>query len=279
MAHASGFMLASLLIYYSIRWIDTPKWKYSIVLGFVTGLLVLIRPVNMLLLLFPLLYHINSFGMLAKRCRLLFNHIGLLLIILCIAMLINLPQLIYWKYITGNYFFNSYVGERFYFAHPHLIEGLFGFRKGWLLYSPVFVFSLAGIILSYQVLKKFAVSISAILVLYIYVILSWWCWWYGGSWGLRAMIDFYPFLAVTMAVYFQWLYNKNSPLKKGGMAIMIVLIVLNLFQTLQYRWGIIHYDGMTKEAYLDAFFRIEKSPELEKLIQRPDYDKALKGEE
>jgi len=279
MAHATDFMLAAMFIYYSVKWLQVPRLKFVLLLGVVGGLLVLIRPVNILIFSFLLLYKIDSVNSLTERFKLFISNVGQLLIMVVIIFLVVLPQLMYWKFITGQYLFNSYVGESFYFAQPHLLDGLFGFRKGWLLYAPIMIFSLIGVIWMFRKKKEFALAVSVLFLVYTYVILSWWCWWYGGSWGLRAMIDIYPFLALGMAVYINRLYNEKVSFRKAGFSILIALIVLNLFQTLQYRWGIIHYDGMTKEAYTDALFRIEKSPDLEKLIKRPDYDKALKGVE
>jgi hypothetical protein len=104
----------------------------------------------------------------------------------------------YWKYITGELFFNSYVGEQFYFNNSHVLKGLFGFRKGWLIYTPIMLFSILGIYFLRNQLKHFFASISITLFIYIFVIFSWWCWWYGGSFGQRAMIDIYPLLAIPL---------------------------------------------------------------------------------
>lgn len=279
MAHAAGFALVTIMIYLFMKWMENPQIKHSILLGVVCGLMVLIRPVNILCLLFPLLFGLKGIAELWERLKFLLSNYLQIQIIVVVAFLVNLPQLVYWKIITGHFLFNSYVGERFYFSNPHLIEGLFGFRKGWLVYSPIMIFSLIGIMF----LKKYAQAFSSIILLlvpiYIYVVLSWWCWWYGGSFGLRAMIDIYPFLAISLAALVLVLHTGTMMGKKLLLSIMCILVVLNLWQTTQYRWGIIHHDGMTKEAYFDAFFRIEKSPEQEKFIKIPDYEKARLGKE
>lgn len=279
MAHAVDFMLCAMFIYHSIGWINQPEYIRSAKLGLIGGMLVLIRPVNILFFLFLALYKVASVNELIGRLKMFLSDYRKIGLMVFIAFLCFLPQMLYWKSITGNFLFNSYVGEQFYFNHPHLIEGLFGFRKGWLLYTPIMIFSLVGMVLLFKKHQDFAWPVLALTVIYIYIVLSWWCWWYGGSWGLRAMIDVYPFLAIAFAVYIQRVYKSGLKFKRSALGVLILLMVLNLFQTLQYRWGIIHYDGMTKEAYMDALFRLEKSPELEKLIQIPDYEKAKRGEE
>jgi hypothetical protein len=131
------------------------------------------------------------------------------------------------------------------------------------------IFSLIGMVMMFKARKEFSFPVSILFFIYTYVILSWWCWWYGGSYGLRAMIDIYPFLIMGLAVFI----NKMS-VNKAVMGILGVLILLNCFQMYQYRRGVIHFDSETEAAYLDGFFRVETSPNLQKLISPPDYEKA-----
>jgi hypothetical protein len=274
MSHAHTFCLACVFIWYSIKWLLKPDLKITIILGLTFGLIVLIRPVNILFILFPVFFGVTSLEGIKQRLFLFLKRMSLVLLMAALTFLVFLPQLVYWKYISGHYFFNSYIGEQFYFGHPHLIEGLFGFRKGWLLYSPIMIFSLIGIVILFKTKKEFSWPAAILFVIYTYVVLSWWCWWYGGSYGLRAMIDIYPFLIIAFAVFI----NKMI-LNKTVMSVLGILVLINCFQMYQYRRGVIHFDSMTKEAYMDALFRVKTSPNLEKLISPPDYEKARKGEE
>lgn len=274
MSHADTFCLASAFMWYVRKWLLKADLKTSIVLGLVMGLIVLIRPINILFVMFFVFFGVTNFNELKERLLLFLKHRLLVVVMTVLAILVLLPQLLYWKFITGHYFFNSYIGERFYFDHPHLIEGLFGFRKGWLLYSPIMIFSLIGLGMLFKSKKEFSRSTTILFLVYTYVVLSWWCWWYGGSYGLRAMIDIYPFLIIAMAVF----VNKTIR-NKAVMTIMGVLVAINCFQMYQYRRGVIHYDSMTKAAYIDALFRVETSPNLQKLISPPDYEKARLGKE
>ena len=191
------------------------------------------------------------------------------LVISCI-----LPQLLYWKWITGHYFFNSYIGERFYWMHPHLLEGLFGFRKGWLLYSPIMICSVIGMVMLFRYRKEFAWPVLILFCIYIYVIFSWWCWWYGGAYGLRAMIDIYPFLSIPFAVF----VNRITA-NRIIISVLIVLVLWNCFRMFQYRRGVIHFDGMNKEAFVKGLFKVERTEELQRYFKSPDYEAARKGKE
>jgi hypothetical protein len=154
------------------------------------------------------------------------------------------------------------------------MEGLFGFRKGWLLYSPIMIGSVIGMVLLFRERKEFGWATLGLFSVYIYVILSWWCWWYGGAYGMRAMIDIYPFLTIAFAVFINRIVSN-----KIVVGILIFLVMWNCFRMFQYRRGVIHYDGMNREAFVKGFFKTERTPELEKYFKSPDYAAALKGEE
>ena len=60
-------------------------------------------------------------------------------------------------------------------------------------------------------------------------------------------------------------------------------ISFNLFQTLQRRNLVIHWDSMSKESYWAFFTKIKMEKEedwerQENLLKKPDYNKARKGE-
>jgi hypothetical protein len=274
MSHQYIFFLFALFIWFSIRWHREQRWKYSIILGLVFGMIILVRPVNVLFILFFLLYDVKNVADLKGRMQLLWrNSLGLLLAGV-LAFLVFLPQLLYFKYVTGHYFFNSYIGEWFYFAHPHLAECLVGFRKGWLLYTPMMVFALAGLFFLKRNAKPFLVVSVLLTCLYFYILSSWWCWWYGGGFGWRAIIDLYPLLALPMAAFFAAVLYRKKWYSKTTTVFIVLFIILNLFQTIQFHYNIIHYDSMTAAAYVDSFGKLSGRNCDRSLLKSPDYEKA-----
>jgi hypothetical protein len=274
MSHSHSFCLGSIYIWYSIKWLERPVFRTSLIIGLVFGLMVLIRPVNLVLVVFMVLFKVTSWEGLKQRLMFFWNNKGLVLLMKLTVILCLMPQLLYWKWITGQYFFNSYIGERFYWGQPHLLEGLFGFRKGWLLYSPVMICSVIGMLLSFKDRKEFGWSTMGLFCIYCYLIFSWWCWWYGGSYGMRAMIDIYPFLSIAFAVFVNRYWSN-----KIIVSALTILVLWNCFRMFQYRRGVIHFDGMNREAFVKGFFKTERTPELEKYFKSPDYETAIKGEE
>ncbi len=277
MSHAVNFGLISCFIYYTIKWHQKVSLKRALLIGLIGGMVTLIRPINILVFLFFLLYNVKSFKGFSQKIKFFLKYKFRVLIIPITGFLIFLPQLFYWKFQTGSWFFNSYVGEHFFFNHPHVFYGLFSFRKGWLIYTPVMAFALIGIYTQYKAMKEFFYPVIFLVVIYVYVAFSWWCWWYGGSYGQRALIDIYPVLALPLAAILFNLQTASLNIKRVTYSLLTIFILLNLFQTMQAKWNTIHFDSMTKEAYLDAFLRLTKNPEREKFLKHPDIERARAG--
>ena len=282
MSHAYNFSLIAIFIYYSLKWHDKQSLKHVIILGLVGGLIILIRPVNLIIFIFPYLYQVKNIKELKQKTRFFIAHWKHLILIAFLVLLVIAPQLIYWKYVTGNWFFNSYVGERFYFSKPHIMEFLFSYRKGWLLYTPIMIFAIIGVILSYKYHRNYFYGTLIFLLLNIYILSSWWCWWYGGSFGMRPMIDIYALLAIPFALFIKWVTQKQIFVKIISSWVILYFINLNLFQTAQKRYNVIHWDSMTKDAYWTNFNKLKMKTAndwalLEKEIQPPNYEDAKKG--
>ena len=281
MSHAYTFSIACLLLYLIPKIYLQFNYKSALLLGALIGVLVLIRPTNLLFSLVVLLYGVNNLKSLKFRLIWLLNNKFKILFSICIAFSVYSFQLIYWKWSTGNWIFNSYVGEQFYFDNPQLMSFLFSYRKGWLLYTPIFIISFLGLYKMFKVKSKWTFPIIISLGLAIYIFSSWWCWWYGGGFGMRPMIDFYPLFIIPLGFILQ---STKKRLSRFFLIFTIFsCISLNLFQTLQKRHHVIHWDSMTKSSYWYFFFQHRMKSEKdwkvqETLLQTPDYKKAKKGE-
>ena len=113
-----------------------------------------------------------------------------------------------------------------------------------------------------------------ILIFACWVLFSWWCWWYGGGFGMRAMIEFYPLFAILLGASFQILFNLK--LKKLLYTIVCVCIGLNLFQTWQYSKTLIHWESMNQKAYFRVFLKTRFPENYDQLLKQPKVKCALK---
>lgn len=279
MSHTYSFFLFTALIYFTLKWHGFRSTSNAVALGIVGGLIVLVRPSNIIVFMIPLFYGVYNKETFLRKINLLKNNWHHLIIILFLVCLIFYPQLLYWKKATGQWFYYSYGSEGFYFNQPKIFKGLLSYRKGWFVYTPLMIFAVAGIPILFRKMKAFAYPLTLFFIINMYIVFSWWCWWYGGSFGMRALIESYAILAIPLALSINYIFKQKRWLQLSAALVIFLLISLNLFQTLQYRRTVIHWDSMTKEAYWAVFGTLTIPDNYQELIQIPDYDSALQGEE
>jgi 4-amino-4-deoxy-L-arabinose transferase-like glycosyltransferase len=276
LSHAYNFSLFACFIYLMIRWYEKSSIRRTIGLGILLGLISLIRPTNILILLFFLLYGIGSVREIPGRILFFIKKYPLILLMLLMVFLIWLPQFLYWKSVSGKYLFYSYRDEGFFFQNPQIIKGLFGYRNGWLLYTPMMIFAFLGLPVIYKKLRPFFAGILVFMFFNIWIVLSWWCWWYVGF-GNRAFIESYALLAIPLSAFFSIILKKKLFVKIPFFALFVFFVFLNIFQSFQYINGAIHFDSMNKAAYWENFCKTKPTGTYWQLLTKPDYEKAVKG--
>lgn len=273
MPHVYGFCLFSGFIYNTIKWYKTGAVKHVIYLGLLFGLITLIRPTNGVIVLFFLFYNITSFADIKNRLLLFKNKFFVLLLTLPLTLFVWAPQFWYWKIVSGNFMYYSYGDESFYFLDPRIIEGLFSFRKGWLVYTPMMIFAIVGIFFLKNKAKETKNAIIIFTTINLYIIFSWWCWWYGGSFGQRTIIASYALLAIPFASFIKWIEEKKAVFKWPFYAIAIFFIWLNIIQIYQFEKLSLHHDSMTSELYFKQFGKIDRIEGFLGYLDWMDYDK------
>ena len=277
MSHVYSFCLFNIYLFVTIKWNITPSWSNSIKLGLLTGLIILVRPSNIIVVLVPLLWGVT--GIESFKAKLLFFIKNKFRIIYAavVALLVFCLQIIYWKSVTGEMFYYSYGDEGFFFLHPHILDGLLSYRKGWLIYTPVMLFALFGFwYLKKQIPASF-VPVLVFLIINIYLVFGWWCWWYGGSFGARAMVESYAFLSLPLAAIIQKISEKRRIVSGIFIIIFGFLVWVNLFQMRQYRISLLHWDSMSKKAYWGIFLKGSFPDKYQEMLDPPDYEKAKMG--
>ena len=145
MPHLYGFFLVAAFALLTVRWHERPTWRDTVLLGLTFGLITLVRPTNGVVLLFFLLFGVERVRDLYGNVVHLMRAWPHLIVMALLALMVWIPQFLYWHAITGQFIYYSYQEEGFFFAHPQIIDGLFSFRKGWLIYTPVMLFAMIGL--------------------------------------------------------------------------------------------------------------------------------------
>ncbi len=250
MTHNYLFTIYTLLIFCSIRFWISPSPRYAIYIGLCIGMACLIRPTEIISGIIPIFWGMKN---LQSRYSYLKSKWKNILTAILIIGIIGSLQIIYWKIVSGEFLVYSYQEQGFSWLDPHIKNGLISYKKGWLVYTPLMIFSLLGFKPLYDHHKEIFWSCLLFTILFIYITFSWDIWWYGGSMGQRAMVQSYAVLAFPLASFIQYVKSKSKWLTLLGIAIGGLFIYYNLWLTHQaHKGGLLDAENMTR-AY---FWRI-----------------------
>ena len=230
-SHIYSFCLISIFIYLTI------KNKNPFMIGFLLGLIFLVRNINSLIILFYLFYDKENF----KK-----------IIPLMIGFILPLiPQMIYWKIQTGHFLINSYdlkyqrlicktnpqycFYDHFDFLKPHILNNFFSYKKGLFFYYPALIYAVFGL---FYIEKKFKYSIIIFLLPIIYLISSWSDWSYGFSFGQRPYVDYMSIFALLIATTLFKIKRKNI-----SYSVLIFLTLYSLLMMILVMAGFCTNDG------------------------------------
>lgn len=252
-SHGYIFLLYALILYATLKWHKQPSAAWALAIGYLCGLATMSRPTEAIIVFIPLMWNTHTKEAAKAKWQAVRANKPHIYLAIIGGILGILPQLIYWKLSTGSFVYD--VGSKWRFLDPYF-RVLFGFEKGWFIYTPITLLFIIGMFfLKAQPFKK---SVLWFGLLNIYIIIAWDDWRYGGSFSTRALVQSYPVLALPMAAAL----NRAGRLKWrwAVYAACTYLLVVNLFQTWQYDKMIIHYDDMNRRYYSRVYLDAQPSP-------------------
>ncbi|HBZ68154.1 MAG TPA: hypothetical protein DEO70_15080 [Bacteroidales bacterium] len=252
MSHVFSFAFVNLWIWVVLKMFCSEYLRWVVVFGAVTGMIALIRPVN-LLVLFMIPFLAGDRGQLTRFLKKLFRSLYILPALTIFILVAGLQLLIY-RLSSGGWWVYSYGDEGFNFLSPHIFDFLFSYKKGLFLYTPMAMVCLAGAIMAWRYNQFRLIAYMSFMAILIYVMASWWNWWYGGSFSTRVLTEFLAMLAIPLAL---WLQNTSGKRRAWLLGVVIFLVVVCQIQTYQYRYMLIHWEEMTCERYWDVFMRVD----------------------
>lgn len=255
MSHVFSFSAVSGFLYFSARALRQGRVGSWIGVSVTLGFIALIRPTNAIVLL-ALPSVSGSWKQFTSGLKnLVAERNTFVVAVIALLLIISVQPLIYF-FQTGRPFVWSYGDEGFNFLRPNLFNVLFSYRKGVFIYAPILLLGPVGFLMSIRRNAFQGLWLLFFLFMVIWIISSWWMWHYGGGYGHRAFIEFYPFFAIGMAGVFQHGLGLIRPWAMVVLATMIISV--QLIQTYQYVNNIILYDGMDKTKFWGVFLRTGK---------------------
>lgn len=255
MSHVYSFAMVCVFLHYSKKWLDLGKWKYMLFSAFFLGVIVLIRPVNGLVVLW-LPFAAGSWQLFSNRMLSVLRSPRFWVSAALLFLYVISIQLVMYYKETGHIFIDAYGSEKFDFTKPEMFNFLFSYKKGLFVYLPLTFLALFGFIPLWKENRFRAIYLFVFLFAVIYILSSWWMWYYGGSFGTRVIIEFLPFFALLLFFLIRSL--KKKIIKTTLISLIVVLTLFCEFQTWQYRFFIIHWSEMTQEKYWDVFLSTQK---------------------
>jgi len=229
MSHVYSFFLFSLLLYAVQQYGLRNHLKWLTLIAFCYAVIVLIRPTNAIIALVLLFASIKSGEQLTRSTLEWIKNWKWWLFLMVALVLVFAPQFIYWKSIFGEYVFYSYGNEGFTnWNHPKFLQVLFSHQNGWIIYSPIVLFSFYGIWVMIREKAKGRWMAPIILLIATYVFASWWAWWFGGAYGHRCYVEYVTLLAIPMATAVKRLSGSSNKIRNTVGVIALLMIFVNL---------------------------------------------------
>ncbi|MEI6462964.1 MAG: hypothetical protein WCO33_04860 [bacterium] len=242
-SHIYSFFAIAGALYFLLKILKTNLNKYYLLFGIFSSLIIVTRTMNILfvIILLIVIFTVKKLYLLNYLRK---NLKPLLLMFLGLAIFV-LPQMIIWYMQSGKFLITSYPGEFFDFSQSHFFEVLFSIRKGLFVWSPLLLLSIPGWIYAARI--NFTNRILAIFLFLFIVIIGlifgyWWTWSFGGSFGHRAFVDFYPIFGVGIAFTFNKIFKLSKKAKIIIALLILTLIIINLILMYGYWKAIVPGD-------------------------------------
>lgn len=246
MTHSTLFVIYVFVILNTIAYHRNPSTQKAIGIGLLCGLATLIRPTDIISILIPILWEVNSVKDIKNRISFFFNkYLQTILFTIALAVVVFI-QPIYWKLVTNHWIVYSYQDQGFSWLHPHIKDYLLSYRCGWLRYCPMMILPLLALIpYAFKGYNRLLICLFSILSLYI--VSAWDVWDYGGTAG-RAMVQYYPVLAFPFAFLIEEA-NKKTIFKTMLYPIILLFVYLNIWWFYNAHGGSICISESSREYY------------------------------
>ncbi|MEI7895999.1 MAG: hypothetical protein WCJ26_03105 [bacterium] len=257
MSHIYSFAIFSLFLYTLQRtdFLFSPKTRDTMLLGILGGLIILIRPSNIVFLSVFFFLDTETTGDILLRIKRLLRP-GIFLPVFLGVMFIMLPQMSYWVYAYGSPVSYTYGGEGFHWSHPKFLQTWFAPHNGLFLYSPFYLVLIAAMFLMIKKGIKNGMLILALFMAISYLFSSWWDPAFGCSFGARSYVEYTAIFSIPLAHLFESMRHAGRMKMIGFWLMVISLVILNLKMT--YSYGGCFFGNTTWD--WDAYLKIVTSP-------------------
>jgi len=275
MTHVYSFALITGFAYYTYKLFHEykPKWFVKSLLLFI--LIILVRPANALVILLVPIFAGSTGTIMTTFRQTMAERYALIRGLIQAIILLAVPFLL-WYLQTGKPVIYSYGPEKLRLLHPHMLNILFSFNRGWLVYTPVAFVSLAGFVALFRNHRLSFFLMAGFMVVFVYVSSCWWDWSYNSQCGQRVFIDIYLITALLVLALVQSI--KKYSTKWLFTSAIVFLIALNLLQFFQYANKVFPSYPITRSILKDSFFSLSRKAKVYIPVQSISGKKILEND-
>jgi hypothetical protein len=258
MSHVYSFFLFALFLFSLQNFLEHNRIRFFLLLSVAFSLAVLIRPTSAILILLPLFWNVASFREMKTRMKMLIRP-GYILTFLIVLVIVFLPQMLYWKYLTGHFLYYSYGPEGFTnWRTPFLAQVWFSPVNGLFIYTPAMLLFLAGMIIMLIKKMKNGWLITAFFFLVSYLFASWFTWYFACSYGQRSFVEYFSLFSVPFGVVLERTFRPGNRFVKSTVFLLVLAFsYYNVRLSLNYEkcffgstWDWNRYAGLLEKAGL-----------------------------
>jgi len=250
LTHNILFTLFALIVWLTIRWHEMPHRKYAISMGIAIGLAILVRPASSVILLVPFLWGIFDEESLQRKWVLIRTNFSQVILCFLYLAIVVFLEMFYRKLQSGIFMYaGNETNEKFRWIAPYLLQVLFSFKNGWLIYAPMMVFPLIGFYFHAERNKAIFFATFLFFLVNLAIVGGWPAWWHGNIPGQPALMESCVILAIPFGYLLQWIVSLKPVARMPFYLVFLFFILLNQFHSWQYIKSIIDPPNMTKEDY------------------------------
>jgi len=271
----SGILLAlmTLVVWMTQRWHEKPGWIEAVVAGLAMGMQVFIKPAGFAAILLFLLwgaYNKETFGIKWKIFR---DHPAQVLTIILLFLGGMCLRMAYPGLAEGTALCDYITGTRaLYPLAPWLWQVLFSIKNGWLIYTPLVIASVPGFYIMGERNKPLFYATFLYSLVFLLLLAS-----SPGSttpdnFSQSRMTEVLAVLVLPLAYVIGRVMEGNWLRKTVCILVFSMLIILNLFQSWQFRKKILNPWFTSTEYYRAVFLKTKVDKDTRSLQEFDNID-------
>ena len=259
----SGAVQASILlalmvvvVWMTQRWYEKPHWTEALILGLAIGSLVFIKAsgfASVLLFFFWGAYNKETF---ARKWRFFALHKQQLVLVFLLFFIGILLRMIFPEALQGSWFCDYTQHKRvIYLLAPNLWLVLFSIKNGWLIYTPLVLFSIPGFYILAERNKPIFYSTFLYSLTFILLLASSPDVATPDNFSQQRMSEIFAVLFIPIGYFISWILEGRWIRKTVYGLVLLTITALSLFQTWQYRTKILNPWFTTTKYYQAVFLK------------------------